>query len=229
VRGLAVAPWFAAGAGLVLAAGLWMYSPHAELKFPADAIGMVPCQPKGCATSSGGSGSLAVTKPGVPISKPKHHASRPTASTDVDKTGVSGLTFGYVVVWQRRGMFDVMVTVTGRNAPASWRLAFAMPGDRIRAVLGASWQPSGTDGGTASAMKAGQGTGEPGSPSGPTWPGSGGGNGGGGNGGGGGRGDARSGQYDTGSKGSVSFAIIGTGTPVTPTGCVYNGASCSFS
>jgi len=43
VRGVIVAPWFAAATGLVVAAGLWIYSPHAELKFPPSAGGVVRC------------------------------------------------------------------------------------------------------------------------------------------------------------------------------------------
>lgn len=67
-RGLAATPWFAAGTGFVLAAGLWMYSPHARLQFPQAAPNAVPCARQSCnGPVAGGTGSLAVTTPGVPI------------------------------------------------------------------------------------------------------------------------------------------------------------------
>src|SRR5271169_558810 len=35
VRGLLMTPWFAASTGFVIAAGLWVYSPHASIRFPS--------------------------------------------------------------------------------------------------------------------------------------------------------------------------------------------------
>src|SRR5260370_20317743 len=47
VRGLLVTPWFAASTGFVVAAGMWLYSPHARINFPP-AIGKVHCQSRDC-------------------------------------------------------------------------------------------------------------------------------------------------------------------------------------
>jgi hypothetical protein len=104
------------------------------------------------------------------------------------------------VVWHQDGKFAIQITVRGKRALHAWRLAFKMPGDRITYLTGAAWQPTGKDGGTASAQD-----GEPGQ-----W----------GNGDDGGA--DRSGH-------AISFTVFGLGTPVTPTGCSYNHATCTFS
>jgi hypothetical protein len=147
VRGLVVTPWFAAATGLVVAVGLWISAPHAELKFPS-AVGAVPCQTPGCGTAvSQGAGKLTTTR-GLPI--PRSHKAAGEASGSGGGTAASGLTFGYVVLWHQQGAFAVQITVTGKNAPHAWQLAFAMPGDKITYVTGATWLPSGSDRGTAS-------------------------------------------------------------------------------
>jgi hypothetical protein len=198
VRGLLVTPWFAAGTGIVIAVGLWMYSPHAVLKFPSSRLGEEPCPQQGCGSATGP--ALAVSTPGVPIGHPGQSAGKNAQHADVGRgSAASGLTFNFTVLWQQSGAFSAMLSVTSkRPISATWRLAFTMPGDQITSVTGAAWQPSGIDGGTARAIA--------GSP-GPGWPGDG------------------SGQRQY----VVSFTVIGSGTPVTPTRCVYDGASCTFS
>jgi hypothetical protein len=202
VRGMVVAPWFAAATGLVVAAGLWIYSPHAELKFPDSAIGVVPCAGHGCAAAaSHDPGAITTT-----TSKPDVSQGMPTAAAAVEAAGarraaLAGLTFYYSVLWQEQGRFTVLIKVTSKHALHAWKLRFAMPGDDIGAVMGASWRASSGDGGTASgplATTAGQ------------WPQS-------------GAGDLASSDGRV-----ISFMVVGRGTPVAPTGCSFNGVSCSF-
>jgi hypothetical protein len=206
-RGLVVTPWFAAATGFVVAAALWIYMPHAELKFPQSSVGVVPCQPRGCDAAAGqGSGALATTTR-QPIGRSGKIAGQGAAQPDPGRrTAASGLTFSYAVIWQGQGRFDVQITITGKHASRDWKLAFAMPGDHIGAVLGAAWQPSGTDSGTAST---------PSSSSPPVWD-------------SGGHGDS-GGPDARGRSDVISFLIFGDGTPVMPTGCQFNGASCTFS
>jgi hypothetical protein len=152
-RSLLVTPWFAAGAGFVLAAGLWIYSPHTELRFPTTMPESVPCAP-GCGISGGHSGgSLAAKGPVVQIKNPQHLGRR-TGRSNVtgQRNAASGLTFKFTVVWQREDRFVAQIAVSGSSVPSSWQLKFAMPGDEIGYVMGAQWQaaPAG-DGGTASA------------------------------------------------------------------------------
>src|SRR6202035_1092864 len=47
-RSLFVTPWFAAATGFVIAAGLWVYSPHTVLRFPNSEPGVSVCQSTGC-------------------------------------------------------------------------------------------------------------------------------------------------------------------------------------
>ncbi len=154
-RSLLVTPWFAAGAGFVLAAGLWIYSPHTELRFPTTMPESVPCAP-GCSISGGHSaGSLAAKGPVLRIKNPQH-AERHTGQSNVtgQPNAASGLTFKFTVLWQRDNRFVAQIAVSGSSVPSSWHLKFAMPGDEIGYVMGAQWQPTpGDDGGTASAYQ----------------------------------------------------------------------------
>jgi hypothetical protein len=207
VRGLVATPWFAAATGFVVAAGLWIYSPHAELKFPPSAVGVVPCGSHACGITAGQDGGAVATTKG------QHIARSGTAAVQADGAGRaagSRLKFSYVVLWQTGGKFSVRISVTGRRVPRAWKLTFAMPGDQISDVLGADWRPSGAGSGTASASA---------DPSAAQWPGE----------------SGNVGQGDSGSSASrpgrhtISFLVIGQGTPVVPTGCSFNGRSCSFS
>ena len=198
-RGLAATPWFAAGTGFVLAAGLWMYSPHARLQFPQAAPNAVPCARQSCnGPVAGGTGSLAVTTPGVPI-RHSRAAAGASAGASSGQSAAAGMTFTFTVLWQRQGTFGAMITVDGKRPAGPWRLAFRLPADTITSVMGASWRPyaSGT-GGVASAL-TGAAT------------------------------AAANGPADGGSQQhSVIFLLVGNGTPVTPSGCHYDGASCTF-
>jgi len=197
VRGLLVVPWFAAAAGFVVAVGLWISAPHAELRLPS-AVGEVPCQVTGCGTQAGqGAGNLTTTK-GQPIAHPKKAAGAKSGAGR--RTAASGLTFAYVVLWHQQGKFAVLITVRGKKALRSWKLAFTMPGDQITYVAGAAWQPSGEDGGTASVQAD-----QPGQR---------------------GQGD---GDGPDGSGHMISFTVFGQGTPAAPTGCTFDKATCTFS
>ncbi len=155
VRGLAVTPWFAAATGFVVAAGLWIYSPHAELKFPPSAVGVVPCEAQGCGITAGQDGGALATTKGRPITPAGKSAGKAAAQTDGEGgAAASRFTFSYVVLWQAGGRFGVRISVTGKHVPRTWKLTFAMPGDDINDVLGADWRPSGAGGGTASGPAA---------------------------------------------------------------------------
>jgi hypothetical protein len=220
-RSLLVTPWFAAGTGFVIAAGLWVYSPHTVLRFPSSALGDVPCQSSGCTSAAGesGGGSLAGHGSGERLKSGRAGAARTAHSGRVSKdTAVSGLKFDFLVLWHQQNGFAALVTVSGHAVPTSWKLSFLMSGARIGFVTGADWQPSAAgDGGTASALSHRHG---------------GGGYGGGGYGGGGGNGNGG----DTVSYGrghdrgvpEISFTVSGTGPVRTPTNCVFDGDACTF-
>jgi hypothetical protein len=198
VRRLMVTPWFAVATGFVVAAGLWIYSPHAELNIPNGAIGRTPCKFQGCGITSpnnhaAAGGSLLPMTGSVDKFHPNPTAPR--------------LKLGYRVIRQSQGRFSLLITVSGTSVPHSWQLAFALPGDSITFVQGASWQPSGRYGAIV------------------TWPaldnpwqlG----------------GQSRD-EHDrhrsrTSAENGDSFIISGVGVVVSPDSCSFNGRSCEIS
>jgi hypothetical protein len=215
-RGLLMTPWFAAATGFVVAASLWIYSPHPQLTYPA--IRTMPCTTGGCRAPEvqQGTGSLTV-KSGQRVT----HQHKPAASSTARartpaSSAASGLKFGYVVQPAAEGKFWLTVTITGKHPVKDWQLAFVLPGAHIQSVHYADWHPAGGDGGTASQL-----TGDPGQ--------QGGGPGDGGTGWGaqgGNPGDYGHGGADDQSR--VFFAVLASGEPVGPTHCSFDGASCTF-
>jgi hypothetical protein len=204
-RGLPATPWFAAATGFVVAAGLLIYSPLPELRFPPSAVGTVPCAVRGCGiTAGGGAGALAATK-GQKIVPPKSTRMSVVQHNLDPGTAAAHLTFGYRVLWQSQGKFGVLITVPGERVPPAWMLTFALPGDQIIEVTGAAWRSSGRYGGTASWPTAE-------SPSQPAGA------------------EAVSGDHgDASVRPGTSFMVVGVGAPVSPTGCSFNRVSCTFS
>ena len=159
LRGVLVNPWFAAGAGLVIAASMWLYAPQTQLSFPHEAIGRTKCQVQGCApmVTAPDGGSVA-TSSGQPISPSVRRHARRQATADVQtKSGSPALAFGYSVVSRHRRRFALELTVTSSKPITNWTLSFAMDGDRIRSVFGANWQPASTDSGAASGLVSADG------------------------------------------------------------------------
>jgi hypothetical protein len=189
VRGLLLTPWFAASTGFVIAAGMWLYSPHASITFPS-AIGTIHCRLHGCVTPGGkGSGSLASSAPGQRLRT--RHERRGSGRSGGASEGRAGLTLTFTVMWHRHDSFGAAISISGRRSLGAWQLAFRLPGTQIRDVFGAEWVQSATgDGGTASPFNVDFG---------------------------------RAGDHDR-----VSFWIIGTGSPSSPTSCTFDGATCTF-
>jgi hypothetical protein len=149
-RSLLVTPWFAAGTGFVIAAGLWIYSPHTVLRFPESTPATVPCVGRVCSPVSGpGGGQPAVSTPGKKFNGQQRRRHRQTGAPGMPSA--QAVTVGFTIVWQRDGQFGALIAVSGRHVPDDWKLSFEMPGTQISSVVGANWQaaPSG-DGGIAS-------------------------------------------------------------------------------
>jgi hypothetical protein len=205
VRGLLVSPWFAAGAGFVVAAGAFIYAPHASLDF-GTAIGVTQCKVAGCHRT---------TSPGAPGIPAGHGDGLVTAAPVTSPpSAAAGLTFSYAVNWHVHGTFQMVLTVTSKHAIGSWRLAFVIPGATKVAVVDAKWQSSGPDGGTASGAAGNGGDADAGT-SADGW----------------GSGSAGAATADDGAPAadSVSLVVDGHGTPAAPASCVYDGAACHFS
>jgi hypothetical protein len=143
VRRLMVTPWFAVATGFVVAAGLWIYSPHAELRFPNGAGGEVPCKkPADCQISSTQNHRVPASAATMPITSAVKSAGRIPARRPRHVI--------YRVFWQSQGRFAMLISLSGKHVPRTWRLALALPGDDIIGVDGASWKPAGSDEGTVS-------------------------------------------------------------------------------
>jgi hypothetical protein len=205
-RGVLVTPWFAAASGFVIAASLWIYVPHAHLQFPGgSAIQSQHCN-KDCVQAGSGkdSGRLATSGKGQ-LTQPRTSGKRVRASHRVvgDNRAVSGLTFSYSVLPSQQGRFTIRISVVGQHAIKDWRLAFVLPGDRIRQVWGARWHRTRPDSGTVSGgSQPGQSTGN-------------------------GQGDGSQ-LGPAGHQYGFTFLVSGSGQAARPMNCVYNGQRCTF-
>jgi hypothetical protein len=212
VRGLMVSPWFAAGAGFVIAAGAFAYAPHARLNFPNEVIGRTPCFTTACAVPAqapviAGTSNGLVTPSPAPSST--GHVAKHAAPEASDNTP----DFTYTVQQHGSGMFEMTLTVTSDHALGPWGLSFEIPGATGLSVTGANWQPLGLHGGTASGPAIG-GTPNSGQSSSAA------------------AGDpTRAGSDSAGGKQSyaVSFVVEGKGAPTSaPDQCSFDGSSCQF-
>jgi hypothetical protein len=212
VRGLMVSPWFAAGAGFVIAAGAFIYAPHAELSFGNGLVTQTPCSVAGCTVPqqapviAGGQDGLVTPSPSPSSSG---HTSQRAAAAESD----SAPDLTYTVQQDGSGMFQMTITMTSDHPIGPWRLGFEIPGASDLSVPDASWQPSGSDGGTASGPSAGS-TPNAGQPSAGT------------------SGDGADAGSDSGGGGQsyrVSFVVDGKGDPtVAPDHCSFDGSACDF-
>jgi hypothetical protein len=200
-RGLMMTPWFAAASGFVIAASLWIYSPHAQLHFPNNnAIGVQHCNGP-CAPAAHRNGSRSLSSSGrnqLPDSQTSG------ASRAGSQAAVTGLTFSYYLLRSPDGGFTIRISVMGKRAIKNWTLAFVLPGDRIRWLEGASWHRTHPDSGTATGAADQAGN----------WP-----------------GDGQDGHGQFGGhhqQYGFTFVVSGAGQPVPPTDCLYDGQACTF-
>lgn len=207
VRGLVVSPWFAAGAGFVVAAGAFMYAPHAQLSPGNPLIGRTPCKAHGCkSTTEQGAKPLNAAAGQLPASPSPSPSTPPT----------TGLTFKYAVSWHTHDTFEMVLIVAGKKAIGDWRLTFTIQGaTKITSVLGADWQPSGTGGVVATGATYGgsQDASVPssGSPSArPT------------------SGDDNYSDAGARSPDVIYLVVDGSGTPKAPDDCFFDGSACQF-
>jgi hypothetical protein len=191
-----VSPWFAAGAGVVIATGAVIYMPHANMSF-GGAISVTHCKvaecshvtPDGAVPLQVGSGQQVMASPSPP-------------------SVLAGMSFDYQVLGQSTyGGFSIQITIRAPRSLGQWKLSFAIPGATDVYVLGARWEQSGPDGGTASNYYGGTESAGYAAIA-------------------GNESDAGSGSSQDGRM--VQFQVRGTGTPSAPADCLYNGLACQF-
>jgi hypothetical protein len=197
-RSLMVTPWFAAGAGIVIAAALAVDSPAALTYVPTDPG--VHCPVTGCTGAVPGHGpDVAAATPGQPLSVgsgPRVGAAPAPARPGGARPGYQ---IGYQILRRWSSGFLASITVPENLRPGPWSLQLAFPSAHVDQVWGARWQPSGSgDSGTATGP----------------WPGH-----------GRGRGDGRGGAAGP---GDGQVTISATGTATTPSACRLDGVRCRF-
>lgn len=137
-RRLLVSPWFAAGAGVVIATAAIVVVPH-DMSFQG-AIRIHHCKQLGC---------TVVSPEGVAPAKPAGTGLQLTPSPS-STSPLTGMTFSYQVVDQNQFGFIMQMTIRSRHSLGDWKLSFVIRGASDVFVLGARWQQSGTNGGIAS-------------------------------------------------------------------------------
>jgi hypothetical protein len=136
---LVVSPWFAAGAGVVIATGVMIYTPHTNF-----AIDIQKCQLVACTklTPQGGPPPVPVGT-GAPMPAPSK-ASLP-----------KGMTFWYQPGHSNGDEFSMWIEVRARGGLGQWKLSFRVPGAKGIYVYWPRWTVSGTNGVTVNSYYAG--------------------------------------------------------------------------
>lgn len=153
-RSLLATPWFAAGAGIVIAAVLAVDSPTALTygpTFPSDR-----CPAHGCGSASGRPPGQATTAtPGIALKTPGQEMKGGVAAGPSGHgRAARGALLGFQVVRRWPSGFLAVITIPWAARPGAWSLRFAFPAARVDHVWGARWQPSADgDGGTARALR----------------------------------------------------------------------------
>ena len=197
-------PWFAAGAGIVIAAALAVNTPTA--------LTYGPSGPGGLCTTHGCTGprrpqppQVATASPGVAIRDPGAGAQGAGAAPDQPGVTTMNAELGYQIVGHSGRGFIAVITMPGAGK-TGWSLQFEFSGARIRNVMGARWHPSRDGaGGTADGPlpdrkqpSRASGPGQSGTSAGPHTP------------------DAD------------QMVVVATGRPETPSSCTLDGLSCHF-
>jgi hypothetical protein len=143
MRGLLVTPWFAAGAGFVIAAALSLNAPRTFLTYRPN---NTPSTSR-CATCAAPE-SVPTSKPGVQI--------RSVNPAVIGGTGAAGPAVPIHLGPERDGVFSVTFMLPAGQLRNGWQLRFALPGRSITQVVGAQWRPDAVDdGGVAAGLAQG--------------------------------------------------------------------------
>jgi Cellulose binding domain len=219
-RGTLLTPWLSAGAGIVVAAGLALNVPHAELTYSPPSPG-TNCPAPACGSAAprhvpgklAGTGTGIKLKPGrtahghqpaqagagpgagstqgtAPAVAPTGPPATPAHARQPASRHRAPVKVGYQTMRRWPAGFTALITITSRAALDNWRLAFRYPGVHIDSVAGARWIASDDDDGGVALAVP--------------WP------------------------WGRPAGNQVRFLIIANGTPGQPAACRLDGAPCSF-
>jgi len=146
-RALMVTPWFAASAGMVIAAALAVQSPAALTYAPSPGV---RCPASGCGGSAAGQPNVTAVSPGGKLKDGPAPRTATTASPGRRHAAGAVYRLGYRVVRHWAGGFVAVITLPDDMNPGRWSLQLAFPSARVDQIWGARWQPWGDgDAGTA--------------------------------------------------------------------------------
>jgi hypothetical protein len=143
-------PWFAAGAGIVIAAAMAVDS-QAALTYAPSGPG-VRCPVSGCASPAPGHlPDLATARPGVALKTPGAEPAGTEAASSGPRPGAqASYQLGYQIIRRWQSGFVAMITMPPDLRRGTWNLQFGYSSARVDRVWGALWQPwRNGDGGTA--------------------------------------------------------------------------------
>lgn len=202
-RSLLVTPWFAAGAGIVIAAALAVNAPTALTYGPT---GPGPqCTMRGCAgVGQGRPPEVATATPGVAIRPPDGDA-KGGGSAHAQHPGAEDIELGYRIFRHSESGFIAVITMPGAAKAGGWSLQFAFSAAQVRHVWGARWQPSRDGaGGTANGPSpSGRGSSQARPPE-------------------------QAGTPGPDIPDPDQMMVFATGRPQVPSSCTLDGISCSF-
>ena len=136
-RSLMVTPWFAASAGIVIAAALAVDSPTGLMYVPNGPA--VHCPASSCTGSASSPPGVTTEVPGVKLrTRTAPRTGRPSALARHHVI----YQLGYQVARSWPGGFVAVITLPGDLKPGAWRLRFGFASARVDRVWGARWQPS---------------------------------------------------------------------------------------
>jgi len=162
LRRLMVTPTFAAGLGVVVAAGLAVnMTARTVLHFSGPDQQKV-CSTRPCANQPDlpGGGTLASAKPGVRLepatlgpsgSAEPHLSSTGKGASEHSSAGQVVIAYQTTQKWSWGFDGQIVISKMPASSVGSWRLAFDYPGTSIVEVEGAQWQPTGQNSGVAEA------------------------------------------------------------------------------
>jgi hypothetical protein len=133
-------PWFAAGAGIVIAAALAVDSQAALTYAPSDPG--ASCPVSGCASPAPGHPDLATARPGVALKTPGAQPAGAEAASSGPRPGVAaGYQLSYQIVRRWHSGFVATITMPGDLKPGTWSLQFGFASAHVDRVWGAVWHP----------------------------------------------------------------------------------------
>jgi hypothetical protein len=137
-RALMVTPWFAASAGIVIAAALAVESPAALTYVPSPGV---RCPASGCGGSATSQPNVTAASPGVKLKAGPAPETAATASPGRRHAAGAVYQLRYRVVRHWQGGFVAVITLPDDMNPGPWSLQLAFPSARVDRVWGARWQP----------------------------------------------------------------------------------------